>query len=126
MAAAYSTTEDGFETQFGVGHLGHFLFTNLLLEGGKINSGGKIINVSSSGHKSGGVRFDDPGFSGGEKYEKWAAYGQAKTANMLFSVALAERLKSKNIKSYSLHPGGKYINCTVSGDVYILFWCADW
>lgn len=63
MASPYSTTVDGFESQFGVGHLGHFLFTTLLLNGGKIKNGGRIVNVSSDGHRLGPVRFDDPGFS---------------------------------------------------------------
>jgi len=63
MASPYMTTEDGFEMQFGVGHLGHFLFTNLLLKAGKINEGGRIVNVSSLGHRRASVRFDDPGFS---------------------------------------------------------------
>ncbi|PSS07194.1 hypothetical protein M430DRAFT_23342 [Amorphotheca resinae ATCC 22711] len=110
MAAPYSTTKDGFESQFGVGHLGHFLFTCLLLKANKIKSGGRIVNVSSGGHRLGPVRFDDPGFTNGTKYEKWAAYGQVKTANMLFSIALAERLKDRNILSFSLHPGGIHTN----------------
>jgi NAD(P)-dependent dehydrogenase (short-subunit alcohol dehydrogenase family) len=63
MAAPYSTTKDGFESQFGVGHLGHFLFTCLLLKANKIKSGGRIVNVSSAGHRLGPVRFDDPGFT---------------------------------------------------------------
>jgi NAD(P)-dependent dehydrogenase (short-subunit alcohol dehydrogenase family) len=63
MACPYATTEDGFESQFGVGHLGHFLFTNLLLEGGKIRDGGRIVNVSSDGHRLGEVHFDDIGFN---------------------------------------------------------------
>jgi NAD(P)-dependent dehydrogenase (short-subunit alcohol dehydrogenase family) len=63
MAAPYSTTKDGFESQFGVGHLGHFLFTCLLLKANKIKSGGRIVNVSSGGHRLGPVRFDDPGFT---------------------------------------------------------------
>jgi NAD(P)-dependent dehydrogenase (short-subunit alcohol dehydrogenase family) len=65
MACPYSTTSDGFETQFGVAHLGHFLLTNLLLRDGKIKDGGRVVNVSSDGHQLGPVRFDDPGFKVG-------------------------------------------------------------
>jgi NAD(P)-dependent dehydrogenase (short-subunit alcohol dehydrogenase family) len=102
MACPYSTTEDGFETQFGTNYLGHFLFTVLLL--GKLTKGtGRVVNVSSSGHDRGPVRFDDPGFSDGEKYDPWLAYGQSKTAIILFSVELARR----GVNSFSLHPGGK-------------------
>lgn len=63
MANPYSTTVDGFESQFGVGHLGHFLLTTLLWNEGKIKDGGRIVNVSSDGHRLGHVRFDDLGFS---------------------------------------------------------------
>lgn len=61
MAIPYSTTVDGFETQFGVGHLGHFLFTTLLLNGGKIRDGGRIVNVSSDGHRFSPI-LEDVGF----------------------------------------------------------------
>lgn len=63
MASPYGTTIDGFETQFGVGHLGHFLLTTLLLNGGTIKNGGRIVNVSSDGHRLGPVRIQDIGFS---------------------------------------------------------------
>jgi NAD(P)-dependent dehydrogenase (short-subunit alcohol dehydrogenase family) len=101
MACPYSTTVDGFETQFATNHLGHFLFTVLIL--GKLTKEtGRVVNVSSEGHQQCGVRFDDIGFSGGEKYAPWEAYGQAKTANILFSVELARR----GVRSFSLTPGG--------------------
>jgi len=104
MAAPYSTTVDGFETQFGVGHLGHFLFTTLLLNGGMIRDGGRIVNVSSDGHRFGPVRFDDINFQNGV-YDAWEAYGQVKSANMLYSIALAEKLKPRKITSFAPHPG---------------------
>jgi NAD(P)-dependent dehydrogenase (short-subunit alcohol dehydrogenase family) len=63
MACPYSTTIDGFESQFAIDHLGHFLFTNLLLKAEKIRDGGRIVNVSSNGYEFSGIRFDDPGFS---------------------------------------------------------------
>ncbi len=62
MATPYATSPEGYEMQFAVGHLGHFLFTNLLLREGKIREGGRIVNVSSDGHRLGDVRFEDPGF----------------------------------------------------------------
>lgn len=116
MAAPYSTTVDGFETQFGVGHLGHFLFTTLLLNDRKIKNGGRIVNVSSDGHRFGPIRFEDIGFQNGATYNEWQAYGQTKTANMLYSLSLAEKLKPRNITSLSLHPGviqtnlGRHLN----------------
>jgi len=106
MAQPYSTTVDGIESQFGTNHVGHFLFTNLLLP--KILKRGKalrIVNVSSDGHRYGGIRWGDYNFKDGEEYNKWMAYGQAKTANILFSVALAEKYGGQGVKAYSLHPG---------------------
>ncbi|EPS38435.1 hypothetical protein H072_7820 [Dactylellina haptotyla CBS 200.50] len=105
MATPYGKTEDGFEQQFGINHLSHFLFTNLLLKAGKISNGGRIVNVSSGGHMSSGIRWDDVNFSDGAAYEKYLGYGQSKTGNVLFSVALADKLKSRKILSYSLTPG---------------------
>ena len=65
----------------------------------------RIVNVSSDGHRFSGIRFDDPGFQEGKVYDQWDAYGQSKTANILFSKALAEKLGSRNLRTYSLHPG---------------------
>jgi NAD(P)-dependent dehydrogenase (short-subunit alcohol dehydrogenase family) len=94
----YLTTEAGIESQFAQNHIGHFLLTNLLP---KLNPNGRIINVASIGYKFGPVRFEDYNFNNGEKYHPWHAYGQSKTANMLFSVALAKR----GITSFSVQPG---------------------
>ncbi|KAK6385802.1 hypothetical protein LTS17_001374 [Exophiala oligosperma] len=104
----FSTSPEGIETQFATNHIGHFLFTNLIMP--KLlfpgpGGGGRVINVSSSGHKRGAVRFDDHNFQNGIVYDKWKAYGQSKTANMLFSVSLAEKLGPKGLRSYSLYPG---------------------
>ncbi|KAI4728931.1 NAD(P)-binding protein [Aureobasidium sp. EXF-10728] len=119
-------TEDGLEMQFGVGHIGHFLFTNLLmplLESSARNSNGstRVINVSSQGHRIGPVRFHDYNFEGKEVpeeeqpgdarlkqvqgYNVWVAYGQTKSANILFSLALNDRFGAKGIRSYAMHPG---------------------
>ncbi|KAH7336129.1 hypothetical protein BKA65DRAFT_527065 [Rhexocercosporidium sp. MPI-PUGE-AT-0058] len=102
----YETTEEGIELQFGCNHVGHFLLTNLLM--GKIvraGKGARVVNVSSNGYQLAGVRFEDYNFEDGKVYEPWAAYAQSKTANILFSTALAQKLKSKGIQSYSLQPG---------------------
>lgn len=106
MAAPYSTTEDGLESQFGTNHIGHFLFTNLIMP--KLLAAGsqaRIVNVSSSGHRREQIRFEDYNFSNGATYDKWRAYGQSKTANMLFTIALAEKLGPMGMLSYSLYPG---------------------
>ncbi|KAI9734372.1 MAG: hypothetical protein M1834_002478 [Cirrosporium novae-zelandiae] len=116
MAAPYSTTEDGIESQFGTNYVGPFLFTNLIM--GRIlaaGEGARIVNVSSDGHSIQQIRFEDYNFGNGETYNKWKAYGQAKTGNILFSVALAEKVGGKGVRAYSLHPGmimtnlGRYI-----------------
>lgn len=62
MTVPYGKTEDGFEKQFGVNHLGHFLFTNLLLKEGKIRNGGRVVIVTSDGHRLGDILWEDPGF----------------------------------------------------------------
>jgi len=110
MATPWRLTEEGIENQFGINHVGHFLFTNLIMD--KIltsKTGGRIVNVSSEGHGIGPVRFDDYNFNDGKDYEKWHAYGQSKTANVLFSAGLARRLGDKGLQTYSLHPGGKFL-----------------
>ncbi|KAH8691147.1 short-chain dehydrogenase [Talaromyces proteolyticus] len=106
MASPYATTADGIELQFGTNHIGHFLFTNLVLPRVLSSAGTlRVVNVSSAGHKRGPVRFDDIGFNNGQDYDKWAAYGQSKTANMLFSVSLAQKLSDKGVEAFSLYPG---------------------
>jgi NAD(P)-dependent dehydrogenase (short-subunit alcohol dehydrogenase family) len=96
----YLTTSAGIESQFAQNHIGHFLLTNLLLPKLSPNNG-RIVNIASIGYKFGPVRFEDYNFDNGEKYHPWHAYGQSKTANMLFSVALAKR----GISSFSVQPG---------------------
>jgi hypothetical protein len=70
MAVPYGKTEDGFEKQFGVNHLGHFLFTNLLLKEGKIRNGGRIVIVTSDGHRLSDVLWEDPGFQVMPSFER--------------------------------------------------------
>jgi NAD(P)-dependent dehydrogenase (short-subunit alcohol dehydrogenase family) len=105
MFCPYGVTEDGYELQFATNYLSHFLLTNILIPKILLGASKRIVNVSSSAHNRSSIRFDDIGFSKGEKYDAWGAYGQAKTANILFSVALNQRLGEKGVKSFALHPG---------------------
>lgn len=102
----YTTSKDGVELQFAANHLGHFLFTNLLMD--EIIAGGpgsRILNVSSFGYMSGGVRFEDPNFNDGADYNPWLSYSQSKSANILFSYALADKRKERGVLSFALNPG---------------------
>ncbi|KAM0789212.1 hypothetical protein ACM66B_000057 [Microbotryomycetes sp. NB124-2] len=92
---------DGYEAQLATNHLGHFLFTGLIKD--RLKSGARIVNVSSNGHRRSPFRFDDPNFEQQGSYEPFKAYGQTKTANMLFTVGIAE--KWYDVRSISLHPG---------------------
>jgi NAD(P)-dependent dehydrogenase (short-subunit alcohol dehydrogenase family) len=103
MATPLGHTVDGFETQFGTNHLGHFLFINRIAS--LIKSGGRLINLSSSGHRYGNIDLNDPNFEHTE-YEPFVAYGRSKTANILFSVAFDNRHKKSGIRAAAVHPGG--------------------
>ncbi|KAK3045612.1 hypothetical protein LTR09_012820 [Extremus antarcticus] len=106
MAVPFRLNPDGIESQFGTNHIGPFLFTNLIME--KLlaaKDGARVVNVSSAGHRRERIRFHDFNFEDGTSYDKWKAYGQSKTANMLFSVALADRLGRLGLRSFSLYPG---------------------
>jgi NAD(P)-dependent dehydrogenase (short-subunit alcohol dehydrogenase family) len=105
MGGPYRKTEDGLELQFGSNHIGHFLFTNLIMPKVLASKSPRVVNVSSDGHRAGGIRFDDPNFSNGETYNQWEGYGQSKTANILFSRSLAAKLGARGLQAYSLHPG---------------------
>ncbi|KAG9200069.1 hypothetical protein G6514_007666 [Epicoccum nigrum] len=105
MAGPYRTTAEGIENQFGSNHIGHFLFTNLLMPKLLAAPSPRVVSVASDGHRFSGVRFDDVNFQDGKAYEQWAAYGQSKTANILFARALAEKLGGRGLRAYSLHPG---------------------
>ncbi|XP_068169877.1 retinol dehydrogenase 11 [Antennarius striatus] len=96
-------TEDGFEMQFGVNHLGHFLLTNCLLDLLKKSSPSRIVNVSSLAHERGQIHFDDINLD--KDYEPWKSYRQSKLANVLFSKELAKKLQGTGVTTYSLHPG---------------------
>ena len=103
MDTPYTKTEDGFELQFGVNHLAHFLLTNLLLERLKEAPAARVVNVSSRAHKRGEINFDD--LMSERRYKPHGAYRQSKLANVLFTQALAKRLEETNVTTYSLHPG---------------------
>ena len=104
MASPYTETEDGFEQQFGANHLGHFLLTGLIAPCLIAGAPARVVSVSSRAHQMSPVVFDDILFKERE-YNKWAAYGQSKTANVLFAVELDRRLKNRNVRAFALHPG---------------------
>ncbi|WP_165071417.1 SDR family NAD(P)-dependent oxidoreductase [Paludisphaera rhizosphaerae] len=103
MATPLSRTADGFEMQFGTNHLGHFVLVNRIA--GLIPEGGRLVNVSSAGHRFSDVDLDDPNFEHTE-YEPWAGYGRSKTANILFAVEFDRRCRSRGVRAAALHPGG--------------------
>ncbi|XP_026139526.1 retinol dehydrogenase 13 isoform X2 [Carassius auratus] len=97
-------TEDGFEKQLAVNHLGHFLLTNLLLGMLKRSSPSRVVNLSSIAHVGGNIEFDDLFFDK-RPYSPLLSYKQSKLANVLFSRELARRIKGTGVSSYCLHPG---------------------
>ncbi|WP_226040125.1 oxidoreductase [Natrinema sp. DC36] len=107
MAIPRSETADGFETQFGVNHLGHFALTGLVLE--NLATDGeepaRVVTVSSGAHESGEIDFDD--LQGEESYDKWSTYAQSKLANVLFAYELERRFLTAdmNAQSMAVHPG---------------------
>ena len=103
MAAPFGHTADGFETQFGTNHLGHFTFVNRIAS--LIAPGGRLVNVASSGHRFADVDLDDPNFERKE-YDPWVAYGRSKTANILFAVEFDRRHRTRGVRATALHPGG--------------------
>jgi NAD(P)-dependent dehydrogenase (short-subunit alcohol dehydrogenase family) len=103
MATPFGHTVDGFETQFGTNHLGHFVFVNRIAP--LIRDGGRLINLSSSGHRYGNVDLEDPNFER-TPYEPFVAYGRSKTANILFAVAFDKRHKGRGVRAAAVHPGG--------------------
>ncbi|ALR10567.1 SDR family NAD(P)-dependent oxidoreductase [Mycobacteroides saopaulense] len=100
-----STTADGFELQFGTNHLGHYAFTGLLLERLLPVEGSRVVTVSSIGHRlRAAIHFDDLQWE--RDYDRVAAYGQSKLANLLFTYELQRRLAGTNTVALAAHPGG--------------------
>jgi NAD(P)-dependent dehydrogenase (short-subunit alcohol dehydrogenase family) len=102
MAPAETRVGPGWESQLATNHLGHFALTNLLWPA-LANGGGRVVSVSSGGHKISAMRWHDLQFEDG--YDKWRAYGQSKTANALFAVALDRRAEPSGVRAFSLAPG---------------------
>ncbi|QGZ93755.1 SDR family NAD(P)-dependent oxidoreductase [Terricaulis silvestris] len=96
-------TEDGFETQFGTNHLGHFVFINRIAP--LFAPGSRLVNLSSSGHRYSDVNLDDPNFERTE-YTDFGAYGRSKTANVLFAVEFDRRHQARGVRATAVHPGG--------------------
>ena len=104
MACPLARTAQGLEMQFGTNHMGHFLFTCLLAPALLAAAPGRVVNLSSGGHKFANFNFDDPAYFDRD-YDKWQAYGESKTANILFTVALDKRLRKRGVRAFALHPG---------------------
>jgi NAD(P)-dependent dehydrogenase (short-subunit alcohol dehydrogenase family) len=103
MACPKGVTADGFETQFGTNHLGHFVFVNRIA--GLMKPGSRLVNLSSAGHRFSDVDLDDPNFAR-TPYSEFGAYGRSKTANILFAVEFDRRHKGQGKRATAVHPGG--------------------
>jgi len=103
MATPFTQTTDGFEMQFGTNHLGHFVFVNRIAR--LLRKGGRLVNLSSAGHRFSNVDLQDPNF---EKtpYDPFVAYGRSKTANILFAVEFDRRHRANGVRAAAVHPGG--------------------
>ena len=102
MATPFGHTADGFETQFGTNHLGHFVFINRIAP--LLRKGARLINLSSAGHRYSNVDLIDPNFER-TTYEPFVAYGRSKTANILFAVAFDRRHRGRGVRAAAVHPG---------------------
>jgi NAD(P)-dependent dehydrogenase (short-subunit alcohol dehydrogenase family) len=104
MAPPLATTADGFESQFGTNHLGHFVLVNRLVPLLIAGAPSRIVNLSSAGHRFGEVDLEDPNFER-QDYDPWVGYGRSKTANVLFAVELDRRLRDHGVRATAVHPG---------------------
>ena len=102
MATPFGHTQDGFETQFGTNHVGHFVLVNRIAP--LIRSGGRLINLASAGHRFSNVDLNDPNFQR-TAYDPFVAYGRSKTANILFAVAFDQRHRGRGVCAAAVHPG---------------------
>jgi NAD(P)-dependent dehydrogenase (short-subunit alcohol dehydrogenase family) len=103
MACPKGTTVDGFETQFGTNHLGHFVLVNRIAS--LLRPGSRLVNLSSAGHRYSDVNLEDPNFEH-SPYAEFTAYGRSKTANVLFAVEFDRRHKGSGVRATAVHPGG--------------------
>lgn len=103
MACPQGVTTDGFETQFGTNHLGHFVFANRIAN--LIKDGGRLVSLSSAGHRFADIDLKDPNFET-TPYEEFVAYGRSKTANALFAVEFDRRHRARGVRAAAVHPGG--------------------
>lgn len=103
MATPFGRTVDGFETQFGTNHLGHFVLVNRLTS--LLRPGARVVSLSSAGHRFSDVDLDDPGFEHTE-YTPFGAYGRSKTANVLFAAEFDRRWRDRGVRAAAVHPGG--------------------
>jgi NAD(P)-dependent dehydrogenase (short-subunit alcohol dehydrogenase family) len=115
MALPRCETVDGFEMQLGTNHFGHFALTGWLLPSLLATPGSRVVNLSSTMHRTGRMRWDD--LHGKRSYGKWTAYGQSKLANLLFTYELQRRLAAKGAQAISVacHPGYAATNLQFAG-----------
>lgn len=104
MAAPLNRDSRGFESHFAINHLGHFQLTARLWPALKKSGKARVVSLSSTGIRFSGVNFEDPNFEKRE-YNKWIAYGQSKSANSLFAIALDKRGQKYGVRAFSVHPG---------------------
>src|ERR1700730_13005694 len=102
MATPFGHTADGFETQFGTNHLGHFVLINRIAP--LLRKGSRLINLSSAGHRFSNVNLNDPNFER-TSYDPFVAYGRSKTAIILFAVAFDQRQRERGVRAAAVHPG---------------------
>ena len=104
MACPQMLTDNGWDLQFAVNHIGHFILTKGLLPSLLQSNESRVVTLSSTGHKLSGIRWDDIHFE--KDYDNWQSYGQSKTAARLLAIELDSRMKSEGIRALSVHPGG--------------------
>ena len=104
MATPLARDSRGYESQFSANHLGHFQLTARLWPALRNAHGARVVSVSSRGHQRAGMDFDDPQFQH-RAYDRWQAYGQSKTANVLFAVELDRRGEASGVRAFAVHPG---------------------
>jgi NAD(P)-dependent dehydrogenase (short-subunit alcohol dehydrogenase family) len=104
MAVPLSRSPDGFERQLATNHIGHFLLTTLLLPALVAAAPSRVVSVSSRGHRLADIVWNDPHYLA-RSYDRWEAYGQSKTANILFVVELNRRYRADGVTAVAVHPG---------------------